>query len=81
MGQDPLIFSVFNANTNFYTANIRKKTTFRGPFSERCQFQKPVHLIQFPHRYIPQDREKLNGEKYLKHIRRKDIWGPRHRIY
>ena len=50
-----------------------------GPFGDRCKFQKPFHLIKFPHRYIPQDREKLNGGKYIKHTRRKDIGGPRPR--
>ena len=53
--------------------------TFRGPWAHSVKdvnFKNLFNLIQFRHRYIPQNREKLNVEKYLKHIRRKDICGP-----
>ena len=55
---------------------------FRGPWAlllKDVNFKNLFILKQFPQKYIPQYREKLNVEKYLKHIRRKYIRRPRPR--
>ena len=51
--------------------------TLGGPFGARVQLKNPVHFNSVLLWIYFSRSLKIEQEKYLKYIRKKDIWGPR----